>query len=59
MNIFNKIKYSEKKWKGQKYSKLIVCPLIKYKLTLWLVIATFSIQNLMLLTVLSNDTSTW
>ena len=30
MNIFNKIKYSEKKWKGQKYSKLIVCPLIKY-----------------------------
>ena len=30
MNIFNKISIVKKKWKGQKCSKLIVCPFIKY-----------------------------
>ena len=30
-NIFNKIRAVKKKWKGQKYSQLIICPLhIKY-----------------------------
>ena len=29
-NIFNKISTVKKKWKGHKYSNLIICPLIKY-----------------------------
>ena len=29
-NIFNKISTVKKKWRGHKYSNLIICPLIKY-----------------------------
>ena len=29
-NIFNKISTVKKKWKGHKYSNLIICPLIEY-----------------------------